>query len=162
MRSKTTSPAHAPAAQSPAQRREAQAQLRALVEKVVPSKSKLIADLRRALRKAMPTAHELVYEYRDSLVMSFSPSDAGYEGVVAIRAGADGARLYFGRGKELKDPTKLLQGSGNATRWMSIESAATLRHADVAHLIDQATALGRVPFARSGKGAVLIRSAPIR
>jgi hypothetical protein len=52
----------------------------------------------------MPTAHELLYEYRDFFVISYSPNERGYEWVLAIRASADGVRLYFNRGKELPDP----------------------------------------------------------
>ena len=65
-----------------------------------------------ALRKRLPTAHEVVYEYRDCFVISYSPNERGYEGVLAIRASADGVKLYFNRGKGLPDPEKLLQGSG--------------------------------------------------
>ena len=69
--------------------------------------------MRRWLRKRLPTAHEVVYEYRDCFVISYSPNERGYEGVLAIRASADGVRLYFNHGKGLPDPEKLLQGSGN-------------------------------------------------
>ena len=115
--------------------------------------------MRRSLRKRLPTAYEVVYEYRDWFVISYSPSERGYEGVLAIRASADGVRLYFNRGKELPDPAKLLQGSGSQARWTNLESAATLARPAVANLIDEAIARNRVPFARAGRGAVVIRSA---
>ena len=60
--------------------------------------------MRRSLRKRLPAAHELVYEYRDSFVISHSPSERGFEGVFAIRGSAEGVRLYFNRGKGLPDP----------------------------------------------------------
>ena len=96
--------------------RSAEAQLRTLIAKFAPAQRRLIGAMRRWLRKRLPTAHELVYEYRDSFVISFSPNDHGYEGVLGIRASADGVRLYFNRAKELPDPAKLLQGSGKQTR----------------------------------------------
>ena len=74
--------------------------------------------MRRWLRKRLPTAHELVYEYRDFFVISYSPSERGYEGVLAFRASENGVRLYFNRGKELPDPAASLQGSGNQARWI--------------------------------------------
>ena len=114
--------------------------------------------MRRSLRKSLPTAHEVVYEYRDFFVISYSPNDRGYEGVLAIRASADAVKLYFNRGKELPDPAKLLQGSGNQTRWINVEGASTLAHPQVARLIDESIAHNRVPFARAGRGSVVIRS----
>src|SRR5437867_8487029 len=106
-----------------------------------------------------PTAHEVVYEYHDFFVISYSPNERGYEGVLAIRASANGVRLYFNRGKEFPDPEKLLQGSGNQTRSINLEGASTLARPAVAHLIDEAIARNRVPFARAGRGSVVIRSA---
>ena len=114
--------------------------------------------MRRCLRKRLPTAYEVVYEYRDWFVISYSPSERGYEGVLAIRASADGVKLYFNQGKQLSDPAKLLQGSGTQARWTNLESASTLARPAVASLIDEAIARNRVPFARVGRGPVLIRS----
>jgi hypothetical protein len=118
--------------------------------------------VRRSLRKRLPTAHEVVYEYRDFFVISYSPNERGYEGVLAIRANADGVKLYFNRGKELPDPAKLLRGSGNQTRWIHVEGASTLASPDVARLIDEAIARNRVPFAPTGRGPVVIRSPSTR
>ena len=87
--------------QSAAARRSAEAGLRGLITKFAPAHQRLIGAVRRCLQKRLPTAHELVYEYRDSFVISYSPDDRGYEGVLAIRASAGGVDLYFNRGKEL-------------------------------------------------------------
>src|SRR5437763_679541 len=117
--------------------------------------------MRRPLRKRLPAAHEVVYEYGNlgAVVVSFSPNERGYEGVLAIRATADGVKLYFNQGKELPDPAKLLQGSGKQTRSINLEGASTLARPEVARLIDEAIARNRVPFARAGRGSVVIRSA---
>ena len=146
--------------QSAAERRSAEAQLRALVAKFAPAHLRLIGAVRQSLRKRLPTAHEVVYEYRDlgAVVISFSPSERGYEGVLSIRADADGVKLYLNQGKELPDPEKLLRGSANA-RWIELEGASTLNRPAVARLIDEAIARNRVPFARAGRGPVVIRSA---
>src|SRR5215467_10499397 len=110
--------------QSAAARRSAEAQLRTLIDKFAPAHLRLIGAMRRSLRKRLPTAHEVVYEYRDWIVISYSPTAHGYEGVLAIRADAKGGKLYFNRGKELPDPEKLLQGSAQA-RWIHVEGAST-------------------------------------
>ena len=146
--------------QSSVARRSAKAQLRTLIAKFAPAHLRLISAMRRWLRKRLPTAHEVVYEYGNlgAVVVSFSPNERGYEGVLAIRATADGVKLYFNQGKELPDPAKLLQGSSQA-RWIDMEGASTLARPEVACLIDEAIARNPVPFARAGRGSVVIRSA---
>lgn len=148
--------------QSAAARRSAEAELRTLVDKFAPAHAGLLSAVRRRLRKRLPTAHEVVYEYRDFLVISISPNEHGYEGVFAIRASAEGVKLYFNSGKDLPDPAKLLQGSGKQTRSIDVEGASTLARPEVASLIDEAIAHNRVPFARAGRGSVVIRSTSAR
>ena len=144
--------------QSAAARRAAEAEVRTLIDKFAPAHLRLIGAMRRWLRKRLPTAHEVVYEYRDWFVISYSPNERGYEGVLAIRASANGVRLYFNRGKELPDPAKLLQGSGNQMRSINVEGASTLARPEVARLIEEAIACNPVPFASAGRGSVVIRS----
>ena len=144
--------------QSAAARRSAEAQLRTLIGKFAPAHLRLIGAMRRSLRKRLPTAHEVVYEYRDWFVISHTPNEHGYEGVLAIRGSVDAVKLYFNRGKELPDPAKLLQGSSQ-TRWIHLKGASTLARPAVARLIDEAIARNRVPSARAGRASVVIRSA---
>jgi hypothetical protein len=147
--------------QSAVARRSAEAQVRALIDKFAPAHLRLIGAMRRSLRKRLPTAHEVVYEYQNlgAVVISFSPNERGYEGVLGIRADANGVKLFFGRGKELPDPEKLLQGSGKQTRSIDVEGAPTLARPAVASLIEEAIARNPVTFALAGRGSVVIRSA---
>jgi hypothetical protein len=149
--------------QSAAARRSAEAELATLIANFAPRHLRLIGAMRRALQKRLPAAHEIVYEYRNqgAVVISFSPSEHGNEGVLAIRATADGVRLYFNQGKELPDPEKLLQGSAQ-TRWIDVEGEPALTRPAVARLIDEALARNRVPFATAGRGSVIIRSTSAR
>jgi hypothetical protein len=138
-------------------RRSAEAELRRLIAKFAPAQQRLIGATRRWLRKRLPTAHEIVYEYRDCFVISYSPNEHGYEGVLAIRASAEGVKLYFNQGKGLPDPEKLLRGSANA-RWIHLEGALTIARPEVARLIDEAIARSPAPFPPTGRGPVIIRS----
>jgi hypothetical protein len=148
--------------QSAVARRSAEAQLRGLVARLAPAQQQLVGAARRWLRRRLPTAHELVYEYRDWFVISCSPNEHGYAGVFAIRGSADGVRLYLNRGKGLPDPAKVLRGSGTQTRWIQLEGASTLARPEVARLVDQAIAGNRVPFARTGRGPVVMRSESVK
>jgi hypothetical protein len=143
--------------QSAAARRSAEAELRTLIVEYAPTHARLVGAMRRSLLQRLPTAHEVVYEYRGFFVISYSPSEHGYEGVLVIRADANGVSLYFNRGKELPDPLKLLQGSGGVTRFMSVAGASTLARPEVARLVEEAIARNPVPFARAGRGSMVIR-----
>ena len=145
-----------PSTQSAVARRAAEAELRRLITKFAPAHQRLVGTMRRWLRKRLPTAHEIVYEYSNSSVISYSPNEHGYEGVFAIRASANDVRLYFNQGQQLPNPAKLLRGSGQA-RWIQLESASTLADPAVARLIEEAIARNRVPFAPTGRGPVIIR-----
>jgi hypothetical protein len=144
--------------QSAAARRAAEAQVRTLIDKYVPAHLRLIGAMRRSLRKRLPTAHEVVYEYHNlgAVVISFSPNEHGYEGVLGIRASADGVKLFFNHAKELPDPAKLLQGSGGQTRSINVEGASTLARPEVVRLIDEAIARNPVPLAPAGRGSVIL------
>jgi hypothetical protein len=144
--------------QSAMERRAAEAELRAFIAKFSPTQRRLVGTTRRWLLGRLPTAYEVVYEYRDCFVISFSPNEQGYAGVFAIRGDADGVKLYFNQGRGLPDPEKLLQGSGTLVRWIQLEGAATLARPAVVALVDAAIARNRVPFASAGRGSVLIRS----
>src|SRR5258708_28552320 len=109
------------------ERRSAEAQSRTLIAKFTPAHLRLIGTMRRCLRKRLPTAHEVVYKYHDCFVISYSPNERGYQGVLAIRASGNGVKLYFNCGRELPDPAKLLQGSGKQMRSINLEGASTLR-----------------------------------
>jgi len=141
--------------QSPAERRAAEAEVRKLIARFTPDELRLVAAMRKALQKRMPTAHVVVYEYRDCFVISFSPSEKGYEGVFAIRGSADGVKLYFNQGRDLPDPEKLLQGTSQ-TRFVDVETASTLVRPAIARLIDAALAHNRIPFASAGRGSVVV------
>ena len=149
-----------PKMQSAMERRSAEAEVKCLIAKISPSHLKLVTAVRRKLRKRLPTAHELVYEYRDWFVISYSPNEHGYEGVIAIRANGDGVKLFFNGGKQLKDSEKLLKGSGKQARWMPLEDVSALARLEVLSLINEAIALTKVPFASDGRGPVVIRSVP--
>jgi hypothetical protein len=144
--------------QSAAERRIAEGRLLELLAVFTSSQQRVVASLRRRLRKRLPTAHELVYDYGTAVVISFSPTEHGYEGVFAIRADGKGVKLYFNRGKELSDPDKLLQGKAGQVRFIEVEDASILARVAVSGLISRAIAGNPVPFARSGKGSVVIRS----
>ena len=123
-----------------------------------PKKQKLFWAVRAALRKRFPTANELAYQYPDSVVIGYSPTDRGIDGIVSIAARADGVRLYLMNGPRLPDPKRLLMGSGKQARFVRLEAAHRLADTDVDELIGAAVEQATVPFPSEGKGTLIIRS----
>jgi hypothetical protein len=135
-----------------------EAQLRSLIEKLDPKDQKLIRSVRSAVRKRLPTANELLYDYKSFFVIGYSPTDRPTDGIVSIAARADGVRLYLMHGPQLPDPKKLLMGSGKQTRFIRVEAARQLAHPDVEALIAAAIDQAGAPLATKGRGRLIIRT----
>jgi hypothetical protein len=99
-----------------------------------------------------------VYDYSHSVIISYSPTDRGIDGIVSIAARTDGVRLYLMHGPQLPDPKRLLLGSGKQARFVQMETASQLAHPDVQALIGAAIDRASVPLSREGKGKIIIRS----
>jgi hypothetical protein len=136
-----------------------EAQLRSFIDRLDPKDQKLFRSVRAAVRKRFPTANELAYDYSNSVVIGYSPTDRGIDGIVSIAARADGVRLYLMNGPQLPDPKGLLLGSGKQTRFVRVEAASQLAHPDVEALIAAAIDRAKVPLPSKGKGKLIIRSA---
>lgn len=134
------------------------ARLGALIEKFEPEHQKLIRAVRSALRKRLPTTNELVYDYGKSLVISYSPTEHGIEGILSTAARAGGVDLYFNQGHRLPDPKKLLKGSAKQVRFIQLESARQVKHPDVEALIVAAIKASAVRLPATGGGQLIIRT----
>jgi hypothetical protein len=135
-----------------------EARLQSFVDRFEPQHQKLFRSVRAAVRKRFPTANELAYDYNHSVVISYSPSDRGIEGIVSISLLADGVRLYLTNGPKLPDPKGLLQGSAKQVRYIEVKAASELAHPDVEALIAAANDLASVPLPAKGKGSLIIKS----
>ena len=135
-----------------------EAQLRSFIDRFDPKDQKLIRSIRAAVRKRFPTANELAYDYNNSIVIGYSPTDRGIDGIVAISARATGVALYFNQGPQLPDPKRLLLGSGKQTRFIQVEGASQLTHPDVEALIAATIDQARVPLPSRGKGSLIIKT----
>ena len=133
-------------------------QLRSLIAKFDPEHQRLIRAVRSALRKRLPTANELIYDYRTFFVIGYSPTENGIESIVSTAARPDGLRLYFLNGPALPDPKKLLMGSAKQVRYLPVEAASRLKHPDVEALIAAAIDKAAVPLPSKGGGKLVIKT----
>lgn len=132
--------------------------LRTLIAKYPSKEQALIRAVRAAVRKRIPTANELIYDYSGSLVLGYTPTEHGKDGVLSVAVKPDGVRLYFGGGPKLPDPKKLLQGSGGA-RYIIVDSSRRLSHPDVKALVAAAIKQAPLPLPSKVRGKIIDRSA---
>ncbi len=123
-----------------------------------PDDQKLIRSVRKALQRRFPTANELVYDYRNSFVIGYSPTERGSDAVVAMSADADGVRLILNHGPNLPDPHKILLGKTGLTRFIRLESAGVLLRPEVQSLMTAAVKKARPPLRTSGRGRLIEKS----
>jgi hypothetical protein len=137
---------------------DAETQLRAFIEKFGPKDQRLIRAVRSAVRKRLPSANELVWDNYNFFVIGYSPTERPTDSIVSIAARANGVGLCFIHGASLPDPKKLLLGSGKQTRFIRLQSAATLAHPDVEALLAAAVDRAKTPLPGTGRGRLIIRS----
>jgi hypothetical protein len=133
-------------------------QIAGFIAKFDPKMAKLIRSTRAAVRKRFPTAVELVYDNYNFFVMGFCTTERVSDCIVSLAANAKGVGLCFYWGATLPDPHKILLGSGNQTRFIRLESAATLGRPEVEALLKAAVAQAKSPLPKSGGGYTIIKS----
>jgi hypothetical protein len=137
-------------------------QLASYFAKYEPATAKLGKALRAKLRAQLPGLFEVVYVYenQNALVISYSPTEHGYEGLCSIALYPDCVKLCFGQGALLSksDPNKLLQGSGKTVRHVLLHAAADFDRAEIQALMAAALKLAKVRIDPSAKGSVIIKA----
>lgn len=132
------------------------AQLTAFISRFPPQIVAMSKKCLPKLRRALPGANQIVYDYANSVVVSFSMSERGYEAIVAIAISAQRIQLYFD--KSIPDPKGLLEGAGSKVRSVTVNAASELDHGDIHALIKAAIKNSGVAPSGSGKGSMIIQS----
>jgi hypothetical protein len=99
-----------------------------------------------------------VYDNYNFFVIGYAPTERPSDAIVSLVAGPKGVSLCFIQGTKLKDPTRVLSGSGNQTRFLRLESADTLGRLEVEALMAAALKQSKTPLPASGRGRLIIRS----
>src|SRR5215469_16741597 len=140
----------------------AETELAGYFAKYEPPMAKLGKALRAKLRARLPGLFEIVYMYENqgALVISYSPTERGYEGVCSISVYPHLVKLGFGQGAELSksDPKRLLQGQGKTVRYVELNSVADFDRAEIEALIAEAVKLAKLRLDPNADGAVIIRA----
>lgn len=137
---------------------DANRQLRDFIARFTPERQKLIRALRRKLRKRLPTAHELVYDNYNFLVIGYSATERASGAIISLAAGASGVNLFFLWGARLPDPGQMLLGAGKQVRFIRTDTASVLEQTAVKALLTAAIERANTPLNARGKGKLLVKS----
>jgi hypothetical protein len=111
------------------------------------------------MRKLVPGAIELVYDNYNALAIGFAPSERASEAVMSIAVFPRWVTLCFLQsGPKLKDPKRLLKGSGSRVRNIPLKSAADLDTSPIRALIAEALERASVPIDASARRRLVIKS----
>jgi len=139
----------------------AETQLASYFAKYEPAIGKLGKALRAKLRARLPGLFEIVYVYenQNALVISYSPTERGYEGLCTISLYPRLVKLFFAQGDLMSksDPDKLLQGRGK-TRHVVLNSVADFDRAEIEGFMAAAVKLAKLRLDPGAKGAVIIKA----
>lgn len=140
----------------------AEALLASYFARYAPAVAKLGKALRAKLRARLPGFFEIVYVYerQESLVISYSPTERGYEGLCGLALYPDCVKLFFTNGTQLSkaDPNERLQGSGKNARYVLLASVADFGAEDIQALLAAALKLARIRLNPAAKGAVILKA----
>ena len=133
-------------------------QLNSFIDKFEPKNQALIRAVRKALRRRRPTANELVYDNYNFFVIGYCSSAKPSSCIVSLAAAANGVGLSFYNGASLKDPERLLQGTGKQNRFVRLPSVELLATPGVIALIERAVQQAKVRLPPEGIGPTIIQS----
>jgi hypothetical protein len=140
----------------------AEAQLARYFAKYEPAMAKFGKALRAKLRARLPGLSEIVYVYenQDALVISYSPTEHGFQGLCGFKLSPRCVELFFGQGAQLSksDPNKLLQGPGKTVRHVVLNTVADFDRAEIEALMAAALKLAKLRLDAGAKGSVIIKA----
>lgn len=141
----------------------AETQLAGFFSKYEPATAKLGKALRAKLRGRLPGLFEVVYVYenQEALVISYSPTENGYDALCSLALYPRSVKLFFNmRGGLLakSDPGKLLQGSAKTVRYVELSSVADYDRAEIEALLAAAVDLAKLRLDASAKGPIIIKA----
>jgi hypothetical protein len=97
----------------------------------------LFSDLREYILELHPDCNELVY-HTHALTAVFSISDKLSDAFCMLPIYTNHLNLGFNKGTLLKDPNKLLTGTGNLIRHIDVKKSTDYRNTKVKALIQEA------------------------
>ena len=132
-------------------------QLDEFIAKFEPAIAAQTKKVLAAMRKRLPGALELVYDNYNALAIGFAPTERASDVIFSIAVYPRWVSLFLFGGQKLKDPKKLLKGSGNTVRHIVL-TGATLNDPDVMSLMAACLKIADPPLDPKQKYRLIIKS----
>jgi hypothetical protein len=134
------------------------AQLDGFIAKYLPEMGDYAYEVLAKMRSLLPGAVEMVYDNYNGLVIGFGPTERPSEALFSMIVLPQHISVCFLTGAKLKDPKKILRGSGNIVRHIRLEDVMDLDKPEVRSLMQQAIKRARWSLPKSGAGPLIIKS----
>lgn len=121
-------------------------QIAQFIGKYTPEMQRVAKAARRKMRALFPRAIEFVYDNYNALVFGYGPTQRVSDAICSIAVYPRYVTLFFLRGKKLRDPYKLLGGSGKIVRQIRLDGADDLDMPAIRALVEQASSLAGERF----------------
>ncbi|HEY4059422.1 MAG TPA: hypothetical protein VGM39_22545 [Kofleriaceae bacterium] len=132
--------------------------LAGMMAELLPAIAKSAAQVLGVLRPMFKGTDEMVYDYPVGLVIAFSPTGRGKDGIASIVLYPQWINLFLLNGPALPDPTKRLHGAGSSVRHITLENGVdTLREKDVQTLIKSAIKTSQFGIDPKRRGQLVIQ-----
>jgi hypothetical protein len=109
-----------------------------LIARYSPAVATQFRSARARIKKLFPRGFELVYDNYNALGIGFSPTLRSSDIVISVVAYPNWVSLFFFNGTHLRDPEKILQGSGARIRSLRLQPFSLLKSEAVEELLAQA------------------------
>ena len=137
---------------------DAEVELQSFLDKYNPEIAALGAACVKKLRKLYPTATVWVYDNYNALAVGFGPPALPAHAIFSVALYPRWVSLFFLQGKDIEDPSRLLQGAGGAVRHIVLHSPRDIDQPAVQALFKQALNQAKTPLPAKGKGELIIQS----
>lgn len=133
--------------------RTAEQQLTTFLARYAPDIQAIAKSARKKMRAMFPRAIELVYDNYNALVIGYGPTERAADAICSIAVYPKWVTLFFLHGAKLRDPEKILTGSGKVVRNFRLSSADDLDKPAIRALVKQAIEASEAAF--TGRGLVI-------
>ena len=141
----------------------AETQLAEFLAKYTPEIAALAQEVLAKMRKRLPGACQLVYDNYNALAIGFGPTERASDAIFSIALFPRWVSLFFLQGAGLRDPHKLLQGTGKQARHILLRNADQIEEPPVEALIVAALKSAKRPIdGQSQEGCLIIKSVSVK
>ena len=136
----------------------AAAQIKGFLAKYTPEIASQLQAAREHLASHFPQGFELVYDNYNALVFGIASSMRASDVIVSVAGYPKWVTLFFFRGVDLPDPTRILEGSGAQIRSVRLHPPSKLHEPSVQALIAAARASASSALAAAPPLTTVIKS----